>query len=319
MPEIFGATRGFLLPTALGVFCFQEENFAMSEPAMKVLDQHTAHPRTYHANRFVYPVLSRRAKGISIGINLNPDKICNFDCVYCQVDRRSDAETPFVETDRLFEELEWTLDLVTSGKLFSDPKFCAVPPGLRRLNDVAFSGDGEPTTVPNFPTIVERTVALLRRPGRSGVKLVLLTNASMFHRPQVQRAIDVLMQHNGEIWAKLDAGTAEYYQQIDRTPIPFRRIIENLRAMAARHPLVIQSMFLRLRGEGPAEAEIDAYVERLKEIGAAGRVSLVQVYTVARPPAETYVTALTEAELEIIADRVRHRVGVPVEVFAGSA
>jgi wyosine [tRNA(Phe)-imidazoG37] synthetase (radical SAM superfamily) len=78
-------------------------------------------------------------------------------------------------------------------------------------------------------------------------------------------------------------------------------------------------MFLRLRGAGPAEAEIDAYVERLKEIGAAGRVSLVQVYTVARPPAETYVTALTEAELEEIADRVRHRVGVPVEVFAGSA
>src|SRR5690242_12271265 len=107
---------------------------------------HTDHARLFDHNRFVYPVLSRRSGGISIGVNLNPDKICNFDCIYCQVDRRSQSETRFVETAALIEELRSTLDLVLSGRLYDTPKFHDVPSHLRRLNDIAFSGDGEPTT-----------------------------------------------------------------------------------------------------------------------------------------------------------------------------
>ena len=82
---------------------------------------HSLHSRTYEANRFVYPVLSRRSKGISIGVNLNPDKVCNFDCIYCQVDRRSESETKFVALDQLLGELDQMLQLVTSGELFSRP------------------------------------------------------------------------------------------------------------------------------------------------------------------------------------------------------
>ena len=59
---------------------------------------HTQHQRSFEWNRFVYPVLSRRSKGLSVGVNLNPDKICNFDCIYCQVDRRTESEVRFVET-----------------------------------------------------------------------------------------------------------------------------------------------------------------------------------------------------------------------------
>src|SRR5580704_683582 len=112
------------------------------------------HGRTYRDNKFVYPVLSRRSGGISIGVNLNPDKVCNFDCIYCQVDRRSEAETQFVETGRLLSELDAMFQLVTSGRIYDDPPFAAVPPALRRLNDVAFSGDGEPTTYRNFDEII---------------------------------------------------------------------------------------------------------------------------------------------------------------------
>ena len=45
------------------------------------------HSRSFEDNRFVYAVVSRRSGGVSIGVNLNPEKYCNFDCVYCQVDR----------------------------------------------------------------------------------------------------------------------------------------------------------------------------------------------------------------------------------------
>src|SRR6476620_5784718 len=118
-----------------------------------MLPLHAQHARRFETNRFVYPVLSRRSEGISIGVNLNPDKVCNFDCIYCQVDRTTASETRFVELSQLLEELESTLKLAANGELFDLPKFQSTPENLRRLNDIAFSGDGEPTTYRNFDEI----------------------------------------------------------------------------------------------------------------------------------------------------------------------
>jgi wyosine [tRNA(Phe)-imidazoG37] synthetase (radical SAM superfamily) len=279
---------------------------------------HTRHPRSYHENKFVYPVLSRRSKGISIGVNLNPDKVCNFDCIYCQVDRRSDAETRFVETERLLAEIDHMLELVSSGELFQDEPFRDVPPERRRLNDIAFSGDGEPTTFRNFDEIIAATADLKQKHGLSNVKLVLITNASMFHRPAVKRGLALLDKNNGEIWAKLDAGTDAYYHLVERTTIPFRRVLDNIAEAACARPLVIQSLFMRIHGEPPGEAEIAAFCDRLNEVcEAGGRISLVQIYTVARPPAESFVTPLSNAEVDAIAATVRDRTGLAAEAFYG--
>jgi wyosine [tRNA(Phe)-imidazoG37] synthetase (radical SAM superfamily) len=287
---------------------------------LDVLKTHTDHARSFHANTFVYPVLSRRSRGISIGINLNPDKICNFDCIYCQVDRRSAAETHFVATARLLEELEAMLDLVQTGELYHDPKFADVPEPLRRLNDIAFSGDGEPTTFANIDAVVAAVAAIKQRRGLDTVKLVLITNASMFHRLAVVRALATLDANQGEIWAKLDAGTSEYYHLIDRTPIPFARILRNLQAAAQVRPLVIQSLFMRVNEEGPSPLEIAAFCDRLIELRAGGgAIDRVQVYTIARPPTESYVTPLDPADVDAIAAAVRGHVNVPVEAFYGPA
>jgi wyosine [tRNA(Phe)-imidazoG37] synthetase (radical SAM superfamily) len=266
----------------------------------------------------VYPVLSRRSRGISIGVNLNPDKVCNFDCIYCQVNRRSEAETRFVETERLLHELADMLDFVTSGEIWNDPQFHGVPAELRRLNDIAFSGDGEPTTFRNFDAIVEQVARLKRERGLDHVKLVLITNASMFHRPAVERGLALLDQNNGEIWAKLEAGTDEYYQLVERTKIPFRQVLDNITAAARVRPLVIQSLFMRIHGDPPPDAEIGAFIDRLNEIQAAGgRLLLVQIYTVARQPAESFVAPLSRAEVDALAARVEHGARVPVERYYG--
>ena len=212
-------------------------------------DLFAAHPRSFEQNRYVYPVVSRRADGVSIGVNLNLDKVCNFDCAYCQVDRTEQREREFVDLARLAAELDATVELVASGRLFEHPKFRPTPQPLRRLNDIALSGDGEPTTYRNFEEVV-RVCAEVRRLHRlDDLKLVLITNASMFHRPHVRRGLALLDQANGEIWAKLDAGTEQYYKLIARTVIPFRRILNNLLAAAQVRPIVIQSLFMRIRGE----------------------------------------------------------------------
>jgi wyosine [tRNA(Phe)-imidazoG37] synthetase (radical SAM superfamily) len=284
-----------------------------------ILTAHADHARIFQRNRFVYPVLSRRSRGISVGVNLNPDKVCNFDCIYCQVDRRSAAVTTFVETERLMVELDATLELVASGALYRDERFAAIPEPLRRLNDVAFSGDGEPTTFRNIAAIVADVAALKRRRGLDPVKLVLITNASMFHRPNVQEALAILDANLGEIWAKLDAGTEAYFRRIERTTIPFRRILANLRDAARVRPLVIQSLFMRVDGAGPPGDEVVAFCDRLAEIRAeGGAIDRVQVYTVARRPAEDSVGPLSPAEVDAIAQRVRDRIGVPVEAYYGA-
>jgi wyosine [tRNA(Phe)-imidazoG37] synthetase (radical SAM superfamily) len=309
---------------------------------LSTLPLHTDHARLFEHNRFVYPVLSRRSGGISIGVNLNPDKICNFDCIYCQVDRRSQSETRFVETAALVDELRSTLDLVTSGQIYESPKFHEVPIHLRRLNDIAFSGDGEPTTYKNFDEIIaacaeakreaelkrvecgvrsadEKSHSPLLTP-HSRLKMILITNASMFHRPHVQRGLAILDENNGEIWAKLEAGTDEYYHLIERTPIPFRQILDNITSAARVRPIVIQSLFMRVNGNPPAQAELEAFCDRLNEITTAGgRLKLVQIYTVARRPAESFVAPLTDAEVDAIVTLVQERTRLPALAFYGNS
>ena len=126
---------------------------------MKTIDLHRQHERTFADNRFVYPVLSRRSAGISLGINLNPDKVCNFDCVYCQVNRTRQSETRFVDMETLRDELDRMLQWAGSGQIFECDKFRDCPAALRQLKDMAFSGDGEPTTFRNFDRIVSQCAA----------------------------------------------------------------------------------------------------------------------------------------------------------------
>jgi wyosine [tRNA(Phe)-imidazoG37] synthetase (radical SAM superfamily) len=286
------------------------------QPGALPLLVHRDHRRTYAENFYVYPVVSRRSKGVSIGVNLNPDKVCNFDCVYCQVDRRTPGPTRDVDLARLGDELEEMLDRVRSGRLFEEDRFRETPEHLRRLNDIAFSGDGEPTTCPEFPEIVQAVATIKRRRGLDAVKLLLITNATMLHRDRVQQGLRTLFENNGEVWAKLEAGTEEYYRQVDRTTIPFQRILDNITEVSRAVPVVIQALFMRLHGTPPPADELAAFCDRLNEIlRAGGQIKLVQIYTVARKPAEDHVAPLSAAEVDAIVDLVHRHTGLVAEPF----
>jgi wyosine [tRNA(Phe)-imidazoG37] synthetase (radical SAM superfamily) len=281
---------------------------------------YTRHQRSFETNRFVYPVLSRRCRGISVGVNLNPDKVCNFNCIYCQVDRVRQRETRFVDSDELLAELDHMLSLVTSGQLFEHPEFKHTPEDLRRLSDIAFSGDGEPTTYRNFGHLVAACVEVKRRHALDNVKLVLITNASMFHRPQVEQGLKILDENQGEIWAKLEAGTDPYYRRVARTSIPLRRILDNITAAARVRPLVIQALFMRMGGKPPPPDEQEAFCCRLDEITAAGgKLKRVQIYTVARSPAERCVTPLSDPQIDELCALVRQRTGLAVDGYYSSS
>jgi wyosine [tRNA(Phe)-imidazoG37] synthetase (radical SAM superfamily) len=271
------------------------------------------HDRRWRNFAYVYPVISRRAKGLSIGVNLNPDAACNFDCVYCQVDRSTKRSLKVVDLAVLESELR---HLVTNHRgLFGESEFRSVPERYRRLNDIAFSGDGEPTASPAFPAAVRLAADIRRQCATSETKIVVITNACFLTRPKVAAALALLDENNGEIWGKLDAGTEAYYRRVDRPSHSLQHVLDNLLAAARVRPIVIQSLFMRLNDDAPPAGEITAYADRLSQlVKDGGRISLVQIYTVARQPAEAYVSPLTDRELESIGDAVRE-VGLPVECY----
>lgn len=287
-----------------------------SHPAARDLFQ--VHPRDFERQTYVYPVLSRRARGISIGVNLSPGKNCDFDCVYCQVDRSAPGRFEKIDLGLLAKELDATVDRAVSGTLFESPRFANTPAAMRRLNDIALSGDGEPTLSPDFEAAVDVCAEVRRRRGLDALKLVLITNAAGFHREPVRRALAVLDRNHGEIWAKLDAGTEAYYRRVNRSAVPFDRILANLAEAASVRPIVIQTLLARLDGEPPSDAELAAYCRRLREIVAAGgRIQAVQVHTLARRPAEAWVAPLGDQELDAVGGRIREETGLSVEVFPG--
>jgi len=284
------------------------------------------HPFVPLVGPYTYVVVSPRARGLSLGVNLNPTKYCNFDCAYCEVDRSggTPANNP-VNVHRLAVELEGALTLIHAGCLAAHPEFQNVPRDLLQLKHVTLSGYGEPTLCPNFHEVVE-TVIHLRASARTGYfKLVVVTNASGLDRPEVAYGFSLLTRKD-EIWAKLDAGTQGYMDRVNRpaegassaSPPPgtLQHVLANIRELGRQRPIIIQTMVPAINGRNPFENELVEYIARLRELKAQGaQISLVQIYSATRPSPHSDCGHLPLNVLSGIAKRVRAGTGLRVEVF----
>jgi wyosine [tRNA(Phe)-imidazoG37] synthetase (radical SAM superfamily) len=276
--------------------------------------QPSAYRRDYLGNQFVYLTISSRARGLSIGVNLNPDKRCNFDCVYCEVDRRGPVPDSPLDFDRLAAELKTTLALVQSGRLRDSFPYSQVPRDLLLLRHVAISGDGEPTLCPQFRNAIE-TIVHLRAvlPGQF-FKAVLITNASNLDAAEVQSGLRLFTAQD-EIWAKLDVGSQLQMNLVNKTGTPLEKILSNILLVGRKRPVVIQSLFASLNGHAPTDRDIEEYSERLRELTAAGaQISCVQIYSATRPTLNPKCNHLPLRTLSHIAQQVRSKTGLNVEV-----
>lgn len=270
-------------------------------------------PREFLDNRFVYAVISSRARGLTVGVNMNPNQACNYDCPYCEVVRTPGKPEAKLDLKVLTRELIHVVALAQCGRIHELKPFSAAPAELLVLKEVALSGDGEPSLVANFEEIVKEVLVV--RNLLSPFKLVVITNGSGLHRPTVQRGIDRLSLED-EIWIKLDAGTQAYMHRINGPEASLDTTLRNILIIAKKRPVVIQSLFCALEEEEPREEEITSYIGRLIALKHSGAlISQVQVYSACRPPAKPGCKHLPLAQLSHIARRVREETGLNAEVF----
>jgi wyosine [tRNA(Phe)-imidazoG37] synthetase (radical SAM superfamily) len=263
------------------------------------------HPRDAAGLTYVYPVVSRRSGGVSIGVNLNPNKACNWACVYCQVDGLVRGVAPPIDHALLARELtEFLAEARTERWLLEH-----APEGARRLTDVAFSGDGEPTTVADFDAVVACVVDVLVRAGLAGqLPLVLITNGSQVSKPHVQRGLARLARAGGTVWFKLDRGTRAARELVNGTATSDERVLTDLAHAAALAPTRVQSCWFTVDGAAPSDLELDAWLALLAEARRRGVVLVdVMLYSLARPsrqPAAPRLGRVDETWLRGLAGQV---------------
>ena len=270
------------------------------------------HNRFQEGFEYVYPVVSRRAGGLSLGINLNTNNACNWRCIYCQVPDLIRGAPPPVDLDALEEELSVFLSQILIGSYLEDQ----VPKGQRRLNDIAFSGNGEPTSAPNFADAVKTIHGVrVRANVPEVVKTVLITNGSLMHQHKVMKGVKDLAGINGEVWFKIDRATVEGAQLINDTKINKSRILSNLEASAKACPTWIQTCLFKLDGLHPAESDLDAYVQLIGEAVTRGiPFKGILLYGLARQshqPESARLSKLDDGWLNAFAHRLRE-LGVTV-------
>lgn len=272
------------------------------------------HERDSAGLTYVYPVVSRRARGVSIGINLSTNDACNWRCIYCQVPGLNRGSAPPVDLSLLERELRGFLREVVEGDFMAQ----RVPPEARRLNDIALSGNGEPTSAREFAAVVGsigRAMADFDLVGR--IKLVLITNGSLVHQARVQAGLAQMANLNGEVWFKLDRATEAGIRAVNSTRTTMEKVLRNLRTAAALCPTWVQTCLFALDGNPPPELELQAYLDCLAALQREG-VPLrgVLLYGVARQsyqPEAPRISQLSAAWLEAFSERIK-TLGLPVTV-----
>ena len=277
----------------------------MSEDTLSVFD----HSRDSAGLRYVYPVVSRRAGGVSIGINLNTNNACNWRCIYCQVPELARGTAPPIDLPLLEKELGGFLHELQHGDFMQ-----RVPPEARRINDIALSGNGEPTSAQEFAEVIEAIAKL--KP--TDLKLVLITNGSLMQRDNVQQGLRRMAQLNGEVWFKLDRASADGMQRINDTKMSMDKVRQNLVTAISCCPNAwLQTCWFALDGFAPGAQDEDDYVNFIKGLLRGGiKPQGVLLYGLARPSMQaeaSRLSALTDKKMEAFAARIRS-LGVEVKL-----
>jgi wyosine [tRNA(Phe)-imidazoG37] synthetase (radical SAM superfamily) len=241
----------------------------------------------------VYGPIKSRRFGNSLGINLLPteEKICTFDCFYCQYGETAKGPAVFPTLEVIDREID---------AVFSDTRDQNM-----RMDWITIAGNGEPTLHPDFTRVVDR-VLQYRDQYLYKVPVGILSNSSTCFRPEIRSA---LLKLDGR-FMKLDAGNLELFNQVNR-PVSLEDWNRILRGLRDLKNCVLQSMFIRGRIDNTRPKDVEDWVQRVETI----RPQAVQIYTTARSTRDTGILPVPRERLEEIAGALRDQTNIPAEIY----
>jgi wyosine [tRNA(Phe)-imidazoG37] synthetase (radical SAM superfamily) len=258
----------------------------------------TNHNRNITGLTYVYPVLSRRAGGLSIGINFNINNACNWRCIYCQVPELKIGAAPSCDLNLLAKELRLFLNDVLHGDFYDRME---VPNEQRVIKDIAIAGNGEPTSLENFDVAVSMIGDIAAELGIfPDSHFVLITNGSLIHRPKVQAGLKALNDFGGEVWFKMDSGTPEGRALVNHSAQTNEAVLKNITLAAQICSTKIQICLVNYQKNGFLMNERKGFLKFLVVIRAVTAIKNVTIYTLARPSQQPEAIDLQPMPLEIM-------------------
>lgn len=238
------------------------------------------HSRHFKDCIYVYPVVSRRSQGVSLGINLNINNACNWRCVYCQVEGLVRGKPERIDLPRLKFELDIMLDWIVNGKFIQE----YAPVGLQRFNDICLSGNGESTLSEDFVAVCQ-IIAELRKKYAIGidVKTVLISNGSEILKESVQQGLKIISENNGELWFKIDRANHDAINLVNQVSIDLNGVIKRLKLASSLCTTYVQSCWFRVDEIEPAAELVAEFVDLMVQLKPY--VAGVLLYSTARNPA----------------------------------
>jgi wyosine [tRNA(Phe)-imidazoG37] synthetase (radical SAM superfamily) len=269
------------------------------------------HDRNIFDSKYVYPVVSRRAGGLSLGVNLNTNNACNWQCIYCEIPNLSRGGPEPIEVELLKDELNFWIDQIINSNFLKEN----TPPGTT-FADVALSGNGEPTAAPEFLKVLEIIIASLKE-----YKLIdkipvrLITNGSFISKKK--ECLNIFNQYHGEIWFKIDAANEDSIRLINQVNLDPNSMINNLKKCAEACQTVIQTCLLKINHQVPTNDFLKNYSKLIKPYERL--IKKIDLYSLARPSLQNNqditIERLSLDELNNIKNILQKQLTIKIDVF----
>ena len=272
----------------------------------------TDHNRKTFKGKYIYPVVSRRAGGLSLGINLNTNNACNWQCIYCEVPDLVRGKPDSINLKELEVELDYWLDQIINQSFLNQ-----YTQNKTEFKDIAFSGNGEPTASKQFKDVIKILIKKINEYKLTKkITIRLITNGSNMSNPNVKEALSLMNNFSREVWFKIDQINEEDVKTINQVNLSKATVKRNLEAALDTSPTVIQTCLFRLNNKLPSKESLDAYIDFLKTYEK--KIKGIHLYSLARlseQSSDYELTRLTEPELESIANKIK-LLNIPTQIFS---
>jgi wyosine [tRNA(Phe)-imidazoG37] synthetase (radical SAM superfamily) len=269
------------------------------------------HDRNIFDSKYVYPVVSRRAGGLSLGVNLNTNNACNWQCIYCEIPNLSRGGPEPIEVELLKDELNFWIDQIINSNFLKEN----TSPGTT-FADVALSGNGEPTAAPEFLDVLEIIIASLKEHKLiDKIPVRLITNGSFISKKK--DCLNIFNRYHGEIWFKIDAADKDSIKLINQVNLDPNSMINNLKKCAEACQTVIQTCLLKINHQVPTNDFLKNYSKLIKPYERL--IKKIDLYSLARPSLQNNqditIERLSLDELNNIKNILQKQLTIKIDVF----